>query len=161
MELQNEYTADSDDPTTDGYNNLFFRTEVAPTVQLNENFFVDGVIVWEDIHSCHLSMLRNLFEKLFYYVISTFWNINKTLFSWLPFGGHSVTPISSHHPTWCIFSDVTEAQKSYLDGHPSKWTFILSWRKALTVAQQIIAFDVSSASILFPTLTPLLSLSSF
>lgn len=49
MELQNEYTADSDDQATDEYNNLFFRTEVAPTVQLNENFFIDGVLVWEDI----------------------------------------------------------------------------------------------------------------
>jgi len=49
MELQNEYTVDSDDAATDEYNNLFFRTEVAPTIQLNENFFVDGVIVWEDI----------------------------------------------------------------------------------------------------------------
>lgn len=49
MELQNEYTTDSDDTTVDGYNNLFFRTEVAPTLQLNENFYIDGVAVWEDI----------------------------------------------------------------------------------------------------------------
>ncbi len=49
VELQNEYTTDSDDSTTDGYNNLFLRTEVAPTLSFNENFFIDGVIVWEDI----------------------------------------------------------------------------------------------------------------
>lgn len=49
MELQNEYTVDSDTPTTDEHNNLFFRTEVAPTLQFNENFFADGVLVWEDI----------------------------------------------------------------------------------------------------------------
>jgi len=49
MELQNEYTVDSDDSTTDEYNNIFFRTEVAPTVQFNENFFADGVLVWEGI----------------------------------------------------------------------------------------------------------------
>lgn len=49
LELQNEYTTDSDDPTTDEYNNLFFRTEVAPTLQLNENFYVDGVAVFENI----------------------------------------------------------------------------------------------------------------
>ncbi|MGH1399410.1 MAG: hypothetical protein ACRBCT_09370 [Alphaproteobacteria bacterium] len=49
MELQNEYTADSDDATTDEYNNLFFRTEVAPTVRINENFFIDGVAVFEPI----------------------------------------------------------------------------------------------------------------
>jgi len=49
MELQNEYTTDADDAAIDGHNNLFFRTEVAPTLQLNENFFVDGVFVWEDI----------------------------------------------------------------------------------------------------------------
>lgn len=48
-ELQNEYTYNSDDASTDEYNNIFFRTEVAPTVQLNENFFIDGVAVWEDI----------------------------------------------------------------------------------------------------------------
>ncbi|MFK7839099.1 MAG: hypothetical protein AB8B83_02110 [Bdellovibrionales bacterium] len=49
MELQNEYTSHSDDETVDEYNNLFFRTEVAPTLQFNENFFIDGVLVWEDI----------------------------------------------------------------------------------------------------------------
>lgn len=49
MELQNEFTADSDDPSTDEYNNLFFRTEVAPTLQLNEHFYIDGVAVLEGI----------------------------------------------------------------------------------------------------------------
>jgi len=49
MELQNEYTSHSDNAATDEYNNLFFRTEVAPTLQFNENFFIDGVLVWEDI----------------------------------------------------------------------------------------------------------------
>ena len=47
MELQNEYTADSDDTATDEHNDLFFRTEVAPTVQLNDHFFIDGVAVLE------------------------------------------------------------------------------------------------------------------
>ena len=49
VELQNEYTSDSDDPSTDGYNNMFLRSEVAPTVQFNENFFLDGVAVFENI----------------------------------------------------------------------------------------------------------------
>ncbi|MBI1327866.1 MAG: hypothetical protein GC136_09525 [Alphaproteobacteria bacterium] len=47
MELQNEFTADSDDAATDGYNDMFFRTEVAPTVRLNDYFFIDGVGVLE------------------------------------------------------------------------------------------------------------------
>lgn len=49
MELQNEYTTHSDDSDTDEHNNLFFRTEVAPVVHLNENFFIDGVAVFENI----------------------------------------------------------------------------------------------------------------
>ena len=49
MELQNEYTTHSDDPDTDEHNNMFFRTEVAPVVHLNENFFIDGVAVFENI----------------------------------------------------------------------------------------------------------------
>lgn len=49
LELQNEYTTDSDDPTTDEYNNMFFRSEVAPIIQLNEHFFIDGVAVFENI----------------------------------------------------------------------------------------------------------------
>lgn len=48
-ELQNEYTVDADDSATSDYNNLFLRSEVAPTIQLNENFFIDGVAVWENI----------------------------------------------------------------------------------------------------------------
>ncbi|MGB0719540.1 MAG: hypothetical protein ACPGRX_03650 [Bdellovibrionales bacterium] len=48
-ELQNEYTVDSDDPTRDGYNNIFLRSEVAPTLQFNEHFFIDGVAVLENI----------------------------------------------------------------------------------------------------------------
>jgi hypothetical protein len=49
MELQNEYTADSDDSATDEYNNMFFRSEVAPTLQFNEYFYLDGVAVFENI----------------------------------------------------------------------------------------------------------------
>lgn len=48
-ELQNEYTVDSDDAATDGYNNMFMRTEVAPTLRFNDYFFVDGVLVFEPI----------------------------------------------------------------------------------------------------------------
>lgn len=48
-ELQNEYTVDSDDPATDEYNNIFLRNELAPTIRFNDNFFIDGVVVWEDI----------------------------------------------------------------------------------------------------------------
>lgn len=51
MELQNEYTAKSDDPTTNKHNNLFFRTEVAPTLRLTDNIFIDGVAVWENIQN--------------------------------------------------------------------------------------------------------------
>tara|TARA_R110001592_G_scaffold32162_1_gene112740 strand:+ start:8557 stop:9645 length:1089 start_codon:yes stop_codon:yes gene_type:complete len=60
MELQNEYTANSDDPATDGYNNIFFRTEVAPTLRFNEHFFIDGVAVLENIQD------RDLFESNFF-----------------------------------------------------------------------------------------------
>lgn len=49
IELQNEYAFDSDDDDADQQNNLFLRTEIAPTVQLNENFFIDGVIVLEPV----------------------------------------------------------------------------------------------------------------
>lgn len=49
MELQNDYSVNSDDAATDEHNNLFLRTEVAPTIAINENLFIDGVAVWEDI----------------------------------------------------------------------------------------------------------------
>ena len=49
MELQNEYRADSEDGTIDEYNNMFFRTEVAPTLQLTDNIYIDGVGVFENI----------------------------------------------------------------------------------------------------------------
>lgn len=49
IELQNEYTASADDTQRDEHNNLFLRTEIAPTAQLNENFFIDGVIVLEPV----------------------------------------------------------------------------------------------------------------
>ncbi len=49
MELQNEYAFDSDDPAADEQNNMFWRTEVAPTVQFTEKFFLDGVIVLEPV----------------------------------------------------------------------------------------------------------------
>lgn len=48
-ELQNDYTANSDDPTTDEYNHLFSTTEIAATIRFNDNFFIDGTAVWEDI----------------------------------------------------------------------------------------------------------------
>lgn len=49
IELQNEFTTDSDDSATDDHNNMFLRTEVAPRIQLNENFAIDGVLVFENI----------------------------------------------------------------------------------------------------------------
>lgn len=49
MELQNEYAFDSDDPDADEQNNMFWRTEVAPTVAFTENFFIDGVLVLEPV----------------------------------------------------------------------------------------------------------------
>ena len=49
VELQNEYTVDSDDDMTDGYNNLFLRTEVAPVLGITENIYIDGVGVFENI----------------------------------------------------------------------------------------------------------------
>lgn len=49
VELQSEYTADSDDEDADEHNNIFLRAELAPTVRLNENFFIDGVLVLEPV----------------------------------------------------------------------------------------------------------------
>lgn len=49
IELQNEYTVDSDDEAIDEHNNIFLRAELAPTVRLNENFFIDGVLVLEPV----------------------------------------------------------------------------------------------------------------
>lgn len=49
IELQNQFNADSDDPNVDGNNNLFLRTEVAPTVQLTDNLYIDGVLVLEPL----------------------------------------------------------------------------------------------------------------
>jgi hypothetical protein len=47
LEWQNEYRASSDDPDIDETNNSFVRGELAPTIRLNENWFVDGVLVFE------------------------------------------------------------------------------------------------------------------
>ena len=47
IELQNEYTTDSDDSATDDYNDIFLRTEVAPTLNLTDKLFIDGVAVLE------------------------------------------------------------------------------------------------------------------
>lgn len=49
MEVQNDYTVDSDNPATDGYNNLFSTHELAAALQFNENFYINGVAVWETI----------------------------------------------------------------------------------------------------------------
>lgn len=49
VELQNQYNVDSDDADVDEVNNLFLRTEVAPTVQLTDNLYIDGVIVLEPL----------------------------------------------------------------------------------------------------------------
>jgi len=49
IELQNQYNVDSDDADVDGNNNLFLRTEVAPTVQFTDNFYLDGVVVLEPL----------------------------------------------------------------------------------------------------------------
>lgn len=51
LELQNEYTTNSDDASREDYNNAFFRSELATTVQLNEHFFIDGVAVFENIQN--------------------------------------------------------------------------------------------------------------
>ncbi len=48
IELQNEWATDSDDPNEER-NNLFLRTEVAPTLQFTENFYIDGVAVLEPV----------------------------------------------------------------------------------------------------------------
>lgn len=47
LEWQNEYHSNSDDPAVDGHNNSFLRAELAPIVHINENFFIDGVLVFE------------------------------------------------------------------------------------------------------------------
>ncbi len=47
LEWQNEYRASSDDQDIDDTNNSFFRAELAPTIRLDENWFVDGVLVFE------------------------------------------------------------------------------------------------------------------
>lgn len=46
FEIQLEHGTDSDDPDNER-TNTFGRTEVAPTLQLNEHFFIDGVAVLE------------------------------------------------------------------------------------------------------------------
>lgn len=48
MELQSEQTIDSDDSASE-HNNTFFRTEVAPTLQLSDHFYIDGVAVLEPL----------------------------------------------------------------------------------------------------------------
>ncbi len=47
LEWQNEYRASSDDPDIDDTNNSFLRAELAPTLRLTDNWFVDGVLVFE------------------------------------------------------------------------------------------------------------------
>jgi hypothetical protein len=47
LEWQNEYRAKSDDQDIDETNNSFVRAELAPTLRFNENWFVDGVFVFE------------------------------------------------------------------------------------------------------------------
>ena len=47
LEWQNEYRASSDDQDIDDTNNSFIRAELAPTIVLDENWFVDGVLVFE------------------------------------------------------------------------------------------------------------------
>jgi len=49
MELQNEYTPNSNDASREEYNNIFARSELVTTLQLNDNFFIDGVAVFENI----------------------------------------------------------------------------------------------------------------
>jgi hypothetical protein len=61
-EIQNEYTTDADDPSIEGYNNLFYRSEVAPTLQFNENFYLDGVAVFETIQDRDLNK-SNFFDN--------------------------------------------------------------------------------------------------
>ncbi len=48
FEIQFEEGIDSDDPNNER-SNLFGRTEVAPTLQLSEHFFIDGVAVLEPV----------------------------------------------------------------------------------------------------------------
>lgn len=47
VEWQNDYRAHSDDAAVDETNNSFARSELAPTIRLNEHFFIDGVLVLE------------------------------------------------------------------------------------------------------------------
>ncbi len=49
VELQNEYTPSADDESIEDYNNMFLRSELAATLQFNENFYIDGVAVFENI----------------------------------------------------------------------------------------------------------------
>lgn len=62
MELQNDYTARTDDEGAEHRNNMFFRTEVAPTVRLGDYFFVDGVLVLEPVQDFD-SDEHNFFEE--------------------------------------------------------------------------------------------------
>lgn len=47
LEWQNEYRSKSDDASIDETNNSFVRAELAPTIRLNDQFFIDGVLVFE------------------------------------------------------------------------------------------------------------------
>ena len=62
IEMQNEYALDSDDPDLDGRNNVFLRAEMAPNLRLNDNFFIDGVIVLEPVQDFDANE-DNFFEE--------------------------------------------------------------------------------------------------
>ncbi len=62
VEIQNENTVDSDDSTTE-HNNIFLRTEVAPTITLNENIFIDGVLVLEPFDQ---AATKNIDDDIFF-----------------------------------------------------------------------------------------------
>jgi len=62
IELQNEYTASSDDNSVDGYNNIFFKAEIEPTVQFNENFSLDGLFVFDGVQDVE-SNKHNFFDN--------------------------------------------------------------------------------------------------
>lgn len=61
MELQTEQTLGSDDSSNE-HNNTFWRTEVAPTVRLNDSFFIDGVAVLEPVRDFDVDE-NNFFEE--------------------------------------------------------------------------------------------------
>ncbi len=48
IELQSDWGIDSDDPDEER-NNTFMRTEVAPTLSITDNFFIDGTLVLEPV----------------------------------------------------------------------------------------------------------------